>query len=76
MLQMIKHFFGMFSTLFMAGNAGANALLNVALVTEEMSKGYLEVQRIEQEQKVTELKAKLLSTTKATAKLAKVEAAA
>lgn len=72
MLQMIKHFFAMFSTVFMAGNAGANALLNVALVTEEMSAGYLEIQRIEQAQKVAELKAKLQLSNKA----AKLSAAA
>lgn len=59
MLNMFKQLFNMIATFFAAGDKLANAALNVATVTEEMSAGYLEIQRIEQAQKVTALRAKL-----------------
>ena len=74
MLQMFKQFFSMVTTFISAADKFFKAVENVATVTEEMSSGYLEVQRIEQAQKVAELKRKLLVDTKLLAKEVKVAA--
>ena len=64
MINAIKAFFQMFATLFLAGNSGAQAVLNIAKVTEEMSEAYLQEQRIETQKKMLKLKHDLKAVEK------------
>lgn len=64
MINAIKAFFQMFATLFIAGNSGASAILNLARVTEEMSDAYLQEQRIETSKRMAKLKAELKAVNK------------
>ena len=64
MINAIKAFFQMFATLFLAGNSGAQAVLNIAKVSEEMSEAYLQEQRIETQKKLAKLKSSLKAVEK------------
>lgn len=45
MFAAIRAFFQMFTTLFMAGNHGATAILNLSIIGDEMSATYLDKTR-------------------------------
>jgi hypothetical protein len=47
MMSMLKQFFSMFASLFLAGDNFAKAAVNISISVDEMSMGYLDEQRHE-----------------------------